>query len=111
MADGQFDALLINSDPPRDAAPVLDVSRNASRPGEVVRRAPIFTALSAHGSGELTPFGREALARHGLHFANGLQLGSARWITLCLRPEAITADQIGIDPRPTHSATEPSWKG
>jgi acyl-CoA synthetase (NDP forming) len=41
----------------------------------VVRRAPIFTAVSATVSSELTSFGREALSRHGLHFANGLQLG------------------------------------
>jgi acetate---CoA ligase (ADP-forming) len=76
MADGRFDALLINSDPPRDAgAGPGRVEERLAPLAEVVRRAPIFTALSATVSGELTPFGREALARHGLHFANGLQLG------------------------------------
>ncbi|HXD82494.1 MAG TPA: acetate--CoA ligase family protein [Candidatus Acidoferrum sp.] len=76
MADGRFDALLINSDPPRDAgASPGRVEERLAPLAEVVRRAPIFTALSATVSGELTPFGREALARHGLHFANGLQLG------------------------------------
>src|SRR5260370_24552034 len=76
MADGQFDALLINSDPPRDAgASPGRVEERLAPLAEVLRRAPIFTALSATVSGELTPFGREALARHGLHFANGLQLG------------------------------------
>ena len=76
MADGQFDALLINSDPPRD--PGVGPGRVEERLAplaEVVRRAPIFTAVSATVSGELTPFGRETLARYGLHFANGLQLG------------------------------------
>ena len=76
MADGAFDALLINSDPPRDAgASPGRVEERLAPLAEVVRRAPIFTALSGTVSGELTPFGRETLARHGLHFANGLQLG------------------------------------
>jgi len=76
MADGQFDALLINSDPPRDvgAAPGRVEERLAPL-AEVVRRAPMFTAVSATVSSELTPFGRETLARHGLHFTNGLELG------------------------------------
>lgn len=76
MADGGFDALLINSDPPRDAgAGPGRVEERLAPLAEVVRRAPIFTAVSATVSGELTPFGQETLARHGLHFANGLQLG------------------------------------
>src|SRR5260370_22676469 len=75
MADGRFDALLITAGPPRDAgAGPGRVEERLAPLAEVVRRAPIFTALSATVSGELTPFGREALARHGLHFANGLQL-------------------------------------
>jgi acyl-CoA synthetase (NDP forming) len=76
MADGQFDAVLINSDPPRDAgAGPGRVEERLAPLADVVRRAPMFTVVSATVSGELTPFGREALARHGLHFANGLQLG------------------------------------
>ncbi|HXJ48502.1 MAG TPA: acetate--CoA ligase family protein [Candidatus Acidoferrum sp.] len=76
MADGQFDALLINSDPPRDAGAAPGrVEERLAPLAEVVRRAPMFTAVSATVSSELTPFGRETLARHGLHFANGLELG------------------------------------
>jgi len=76
LLDGGFDALLINSDPPRDAgAGPGRVEERLAPLAEVVRRAPIFTAVSATVSSELTPFGREALTRHGLHFANGLQLG------------------------------------
>jgi acetate---CoA ligase (ADP-forming) len=76
LLDGGFDALLINSDPPRDAgAGPGRVEERLAPLAEVVRRAPIFTAVSATVSSELTPFGREALNRHGLHFANGLQLG------------------------------------
>jgi len=76
LLDGGFDALLINSDPPRDpGAGPGRVEERLAPLAEVVRRAPIFTAVSATVSSELTPFGREALSRHGLHFANGLQLG------------------------------------
>jgi acyl-CoA synthetase (NDP forming) len=76
LLDGGFEALLINSDPPRDAgAGPGRVEERLAPLAEVVRRAPIFTAVSATVSSELTPFGREALSRHGLHFANGLQLG------------------------------------
>ncbi|MHB8611428.1 MAG: acetate--CoA ligase family protein [Candidatus Dormibacteraceae bacterium] len=76
MADGGFDALLINSDPPRDAGPSPGRAEERLAPlAEAVRRAPIFTAVSATVSSDLTPFGKETLARHGLHFANGLQLG------------------------------------
>jgi acyl-CoA synthetase (NDP forming) len=76
LMGGGFDALLINSDPPRDAgASPGRVEERLAPLAEVVRRAPIFTAVSATVSSELTPFGREAVARHGLHFANGLQLG------------------------------------
>ena len=104
LLDGGFDALLINSDPPRDAgADPGRVEERLAPLAEVVRRAPIFTAVSATVSSELTPFGKETLARHGLHFANGLQLGiraldnavfygltRARWI----RPAATPARRL-----------------
>src|SRR5207247_399483 len=45
--------------------------------GESVRRSPVFTALAQTAVGDLTPFTREAMERHGLHFANGLTLGVA----------------------------------
>ena len=76
MADGAFDAVLINSDPPRDAGVVPGLAEARLGPlTEVIGRAPIFTALSATVASELTPFARETLAQYGLHFANGLQLG------------------------------------
>jgi acetate---CoA ligase (ADP-forming) len=76
LVDGGFDALLINSDPPRDVgAGPGRVEERLAPLAEMVRRAPIFTAVSATVSSELTPFGMETLARYGLHFANGLQLG------------------------------------
>jgi hypothetical protein len=42
---------------------------------EVVHRGPLFTAIAATVGTELSPFGLETLARHRLHFANGLALG------------------------------------
>ena len=76
LAEGAFDGLLINSDPPRDpgASPGRVEERFIPLAG-VIKRSPIFTTVSATTSSELTPFGKETLARHGLHFANGLQLG------------------------------------
>lgn len=76
LAEGGFDALLINSDPPRDASAGAGRADERLAPlAEVLRRSPIFTALSATVSSELTPFAADTLRRHGLHFANGLQLG------------------------------------
>lgn len=76
LAEGAFDGLLINSDPPRD--PGISPGRVEERfipLAGVIQRSPIFTMVSATTSSELTQFGKETLARHGLHFANGLQLG------------------------------------
>ena len=76
LAEGAFDGLLINSDPPRDpGASPGRVEERFIPLADVIKRSPIFTAVSATTSSELTPFGKETLARHGLHFANGLQLG------------------------------------
>jgi acetate---CoA ligase (ADP-forming) len=76
LAEGAFDGLLINSDPPRDpGASPGRVEERFIPLADVIRRSPIFTTVSATTSSELTPFGKETLARHGLHFANGLQLG------------------------------------
>ena len=75
LAEGGFDVLLINSDPPREAGASPGRAEERLAPlVQVMRRSPIFTAVSATVSSELTPFGREALNRHGLHFANGLEL-------------------------------------
>ncbi len=76
IAEGNYDAVLINTDPPRDpgANPGAAEERLAAL-AQSVRQAPIFTALAATVPGDLTPFGRETLVKHGLHFANGLALG------------------------------------
>ena len=74
-AEHGFDALLINSDAPRD--PGLNpagIEERVASLAEVVHRAPLFTAIAGTVPTELSPFGLETLAKHQLHFANGLAL-------------------------------------
>ncbi len=74
-AEHGFDALLINTDAPRDpGANPPGIEERVASLAEVVHNAPLFTAIAATVSNELTPFGLETLARHRLHFANGLAL-------------------------------------
>jgi acyl-CoA synthetase (NDP forming) len=78
VAEGRYDALFINADPPREpGANAAAVEERMRLLAETVHRSPVFTALAQTVAGELTPFAREALERHGLHFANGLTLGVA----------------------------------
>jgi acyl-CoA synthetase (NDP forming) len=75
-AEHGFDVLLINSDAPRDpGANPAGIEERVASLAEVVHRAPLFTAITATVSTELSAFGTETLARHRLHFANGLALG------------------------------------
>ncbi len=75
-AEHGFDILLINSDAPRDpGANPAGIEERVASLAEVVHRAPLFTAITATVSTELSAFGTETLARHRLHFANGLALG------------------------------------
>ena len=75
-AEHGFDVLLINSDAPRDpGSNPAGIEERVASLAEVVHRAPLFTAIAATVSTELSAFGMETLARHRLHFANGLALG------------------------------------
>ncbi len=75
-AENGFDALLINSDAPRDpGSNPAGIEERVASLAEVVHRGPLFTAIAATVGTELSPFGLETLARHRLHFANGLALG------------------------------------
>jgi acyl-CoA synthetase (NDP forming) len=75
-AEHSFDVLLINSDAPRDpGSNPAGIEERVASLAEVVHRAPLFTAIAATVSTELSAFGMETLARHRLHFANGLALG------------------------------------
>ncbi|HEX6548079.1 MAG TPA: acetate--CoA ligase family protein [Candidatus Dormibacteraeota bacterium] len=74
-AEGSFDAYLINSDPPRDPGPnAAGVERRLELMAEAMRGLPFAVAV-ATGPTQLTEYGREALARYRLHFANGLTHG------------------------------------
>ena len=75
-AEHGFDVLLVNSDAPRDpGSNPAGIEERVASLAEVVHRAPLFTAIAATVSTELSAFGMETLARHRLHFANGLALG------------------------------------
>jgi acetate---CoA ligase (ADP-forming) len=74
-ADDAFDAVLVVWDPPRD--PGLNPERTESRlraVAEAVRSSPIPAFPTSYVASELTPFGQEAVARHGIHFSNGMEL-------------------------------------
>ncbi|HVD02189.1 MAG TPA: acetate--CoA ligase family protein [Candidatus Dormibacteraeota bacterium] len=73
--DGAFDAVLVVWDPPRDAG--LNPERTEARLralAEAARSSPIPTFLTSYVASELTPFGQDAVARHGVHFSNGMGL-------------------------------------
>src|SRR5207302_3472673 len=73
---GGYDALLINSDAPRDPGPNPAASeRRLAVLAEAMRAAPVFTALASSSALDPSPYSRELMARHGLHFAGGLEMG------------------------------------
>jgi acetate---CoA ligase (ADP-forming) len=74
-ADSGIDGVLVVWDPPRE--PGLNPERTETRlagVSEAVRSCPIPAFLSSYVASELTPFGQEAVARHGVHFSNGIAL-------------------------------------
>jgi acetate---CoA ligase (ADP-forming) len=73
--DTSFDSVLVVWDPPRDEG--LNPERTESRLAAVakaVRSSPIPAFLTSYVAGELTAFGRDAVLRHEVHFANGMTL-------------------------------------
>ncbi|HEY8760947.1 MAG TPA: acetate--CoA ligase family protein [Candidatus Dormibacteraeota bacterium] len=74
-ADPAFDSVLVVWDPPRDEG--LNPERTESRlaaVAEAVKSSPIPAFLTSYVAGELTAFGRDAVIRHQVHFANGMTL-------------------------------------
>jgi acyl-CoA synthetase (NDP forming) len=74
-ADTAFDSVLVVWDPPRDEG--LNPERTEARlaaVAEAVRSSPIPAFLTSYVAGELTAFGRDAVLRHQVHFANGMTL-------------------------------------
>lgn len=74
-ADG-YDALLINSDAPRDAGTnPAAAERRLALLADAMRAAPVFSVLASSSGLDPSPYSREVMARHGLHFAGGLEMG------------------------------------
>ncbi len=74
-AEGSFDAYLVNSDPAREPGPTPErIERRLASLAEALGRVP-FGAVVATASIDLTPYSRDLLLRHDLHFANGMTLG------------------------------------
>src|SRR5262252_2932751 len=75
VGEGGYDALLINSDPPRDPGPNPALAeRRIAALAEALERAPVFTVLASSSSLDPTPYSRELTARHHLHFTGGLEM-------------------------------------
>jgi acyl-CoA synthetase (NDP forming) len=76
VEEGDYDALLINSDTPRDGGPnPAAAEERMARLAEALERAGMFTAILSTSSLDLSEYARQLTARHGLHFAGGLELG------------------------------------
>jgi acetate---CoA ligase (ADP-forming) len=75
-AEGEYDALLINSDVARDPGP--NPAFHEQRLGALAAaldKLPVFSALASSSSLDPSPYGRELISRYGLHFASGLEMG------------------------------------
>ncbi|HXM54725.1 MAG TPA: acetate--CoA ligase family protein [Candidatus Dormibacteraeota bacterium] len=76
QGQGGYDALLINSDAPRDPGPNPAVTeRRLALLAEAMRATPVYTTLASSSSLDPSPYSREVMGRHGLHFAGGLEMG------------------------------------
>jgi acyl-CoA synthetase (NDP forming) len=76
VQEGGFDALLVNSDVPREAGPNPEAGQRRVRGlAEALARAPIFSALTSSSAVEPSPYSRELMAQNDLHFACGLESG------------------------------------
>ena len=74
--DPGMDLMVVVQDVPRDPGPVP--ARNDERMqflADALARSPKFACAINTVAGELTPYGREIVARFGVHFGNGLTLG------------------------------------
>lgn len=75
-AGGAYDAFLVNSDPPREPGPNPErLEQRIRLLAEALQGLP-FAAAASTAAMDLTSYARDLLSRHGLHFANGLTLGT-----------------------------------
>src|SRR5262249_18415084 len=76
LVQGGYDALLINSDAPRDPGPNPALTeRRIAALADALERMPTFAVLASSSSLDPAPYSRELAARHHLHFAGGLEMG------------------------------------
>jgi acyl-CoA synthetase (NDP forming) len=70
-----YDALLVNSDVPREPGPnPAALEQRIEGLAEALARFPSYSVVASTAAVDLTDFGRELVGRHRLHFANGLTL-------------------------------------
>lgn len=76
VAEGAYEAFLVNTDPPRTPglSPGLTEERVNALAG-ALGRVPVFWALASTAAVDLTEYGRDAMSRHGLYCSSGLHLG------------------------------------
>lgn len=71
-----YDALLVNTDVPREPGPnPASIEERMAALDAALARFPRFSMIASSAAIDVSDFGREVLARHRLHFANGLSLG------------------------------------
>jgi acetate---CoA ligase (ADP-forming) len=76
VAEGGYDAVLVNSDAPRDAGPNPAATEGRmARLAEALANTPVFSVVASSSALEPSPYARELMARYGLHFTAGLELG------------------------------------
>jgi acyl-CoA synthetase (NDP forming) len=70
-----YDALLVNSDVPREPGPnPAALEERLGGLAEALARFPRYSVVASTAAVDLTDFGRELVSRHRLHFVNGLTL-------------------------------------
>lgn len=76
VAEGTYDALLVNSDAPREPGPnPARVERRLGLLADALDRAEIFSVVAGSVSLDATPYSRWLLKRLGLHLVPGLEMG------------------------------------
>jgi acyl-CoA synthetase (NDP forming) len=74
--EGTYDAFLVNTDPPREPGPNPErVEQRVALLAAALSGLP-FAAVASTAAMDLTPYARDLLVRHRLHFANGLTFGA-----------------------------------
>ena len=74
--DGGYDALLVNADAPRDPGPnPAFTARRVEGLAAALGRVPVFSAAASSSALDPSPYSRDLMARFGLRFTAGLEMG------------------------------------